>query len=175
MQIIDFHFTKADRMQWPQECAACGDLAQYSARASCSIAKDLRYRVVYLGWTKHRISIEYPICERHRLLAAVLGILGQRSLVNLGIGFLITFFFLFGVGLPLVAWIASGIPLQGSPRAMISASVIFFVGFILFFWIRRSIPVKLTDVTNEAIRLRISRDKFASEFLQMNHSAATKV
>lgn len=175
MPAIKFDLTKADRILWPQECAVCGDPAQYSAKASCSIAKDLRYRVVYLGWTKHRISIEYPICRKHRIFAAVMGILGQRNLVNLGIGFLFAFFFLFGVGLPLVAWIASGIPLQGSPRAMIISSIIFFVGFALFLWIHKSVPVKLSDVTDDAIRLRIARDEFASEFLRMNHPAATKV
>lgn len=173
MAIVKFELSLSEGIRWPQECAVCGGPAGRTARASCSVARNLRYRVVYLGWTRHRVSVRYPVCYKHQSLAWALGVITQRSLVNLAIGFLITFLFAFGVLLPLVAWFASDIRLE-NPAGSIYASILFVIGLALFLWSQRTVPVKIKDVTEETLKLWIARPSFASALLRLNKPAATE-
>lgn len=170
MPKVSFDLAKAEKMLWPQHCAVCDVPTELTATASCSIAGDLRYRVVYLGWTRHRVSLKYPICKKHWLFASVIGVLAQRSLINLGIGFLLTFSFLFAVILPLVAWITTGITPSNSPK-ILQVAIAFFLGLALFIWLQRVVPVKIRGVKNEVLQLQIADPKFASSFTQLNERA----
>lgn len=172
MAIVKFELSQSEGMHWPQECAVCGGPAGRTARASCSVSRNLKYRVVYLGWTQHRVSVSYPVCSKHRWLAWALGVITQRSLVNLAISFLVTLFFAFGVILPLVAWFTSGIRLE-NPSGGIYMSIIFLVCLALFLWSQRSVPVRIKDVTDETMRLWFARPGFASAFLRLNEPAAS--
>ena len=172
MAIIKFQLSLSDGMRWPQECAMCGGPAGRTARATCSISRNLKYRVVYLAWTQHRVSVSHPVCSKHRWIAWVLGVVSQRSLVNLAIGFLVTFSFAFSVVLPLVAWFASGIPVE-NPSVAIYSLIIFLGCVALFLWSQRSVPVKIKDVTDETMRLWFARPSFASAFLRLNEPAAS--
>jgi hypothetical protein len=172
MAIVKFELSLSEGIRWPQECAVCGGPAGRTARASCSVSRNLRYRVVYLGWTQNRVSVSYPVCSKHRWLAWALGAITQRSLVNLAIGFLVTFFFAFGVILPLVAWFANGIRLE-NPSGAIYMFIIFVVVLGVFLWSQRSVPVRIKDVTDETMKLWFARPGFASAFLRLNEPAAT--
>jgi hypothetical protein len=172
MAIVKLDLSISDSIHWPQECAVCGAPAGHTAKASCSVARNLRYRVVYLGWTRHRVSLNYPVCSKHRWFAWVLGVITQRSLVNLAIGFLVTFLFFFGVILPLVAWFVDGIR-PGNPSSAVYMSIVFVIFLALFIWSQKSVPVKIKDVTNETMKLWFSCPNFASAFLRLNEQVAT--
>ncbi len=174
MTKLSFNLTKAETIIWPQQCAICGrPTGLTTAKTSCSIGGNLQYRVIYLGWTTRRVSLKYPVCHKHSLFASAIGLLAQRSLINLGIGFLLMFSFLAAVIAPLVEWVTTGIPPKHT-LWMIQNAIAFFLGLTLFLWSQRSVPVKIRGVENEVLQLQIADPQFASLFTKLNEQAVTK-
>lgn len=169
MTTITLKLSPGDGIRWPQECAVCGAPASGEVRASCSVARNLKYMAIVLEWTRHSVSLTYPVCSRHYIFASLMGLITRRSLINLGLGVLIASYLVLVGLVPLALLIVDGTSPKNATQTIVAA-LIAAPTLALFIWTQRHVPVKLEDVTNERLRLRIARQAYAAAFLRLNQS-----
>ena len=139
-------------ISWPHKCVTCGGQATTRATARCSIVTDVGYYVLFAR-TKHRvISVDYPICTRHKIIATIAGRLSQRSLFNLGIGIIWAFVvFSLGIAYALLTYdhIARGQYLEGLGTLFTLLGIV-GIGPLVFILVRFLTPVKVHSATDHA-------------------------
>ena len=96
-----------------------------------------------------------------------MGFITRRSLVHLGVGVVIASYLALAVLVPMGIWIVEG-TLPQDPAMTILIAVIAALALAMFTWTQRSVPVKLEDVTNDRLRLRIGRAAYAAAFIRLN-------
>lgn len=174
MAVLRLDISKRQGVYWPKKCAVCGAEATSEGKAACSIATKPQYRLIYLGWTRRRISMSYPLCMKHRLTCFLPSLVSERNLFNLGFGFLAVFLFVFGVLVPLASYIIYHEPIM-NPQFVIWYSFLFGLGIVACIAIQGLVPVKIKDANEAMITLKISNRTYADEFKMLNRASIVDV
>jgi hypothetical protein len=151
---------------WPQQCAACGDEPTSTATAKCIVGKGVIPLPGFLLVRSNVLELQYPVCNRHKLSAAIFGRLSQRNLFNLGLGVVAVIFALaFVVGL--YRHIA-GLPERETMMSPASAGLLAAAYWIVFYLAKKHTPVKVADFKGDSVRLEFSNEQYAAEFKNSN-------
>lgn len=153
-------------LAWPDKCAACGAEATALATAKCIVGKGITPLPGFVVMRSNVLAVSYPICGRHRWLAAIFGRISQRNMLNLGFGVL-SVLLLLGFIVQVYRWFA-GIP---QPRDTIPVVYGFLFPAIygsLFYLGRKFTPVKLADFKEETVTFVFTNEQYAEAFKQMN-------
>lgn len=170
MPTVTLKLPLAEGVRWPQECVVCGAPASSTVRASCSVARNLKYMAIVMEWTRHSISVNYPVCTRHHAFALLMNQITRRSLIHLGIGVVIASYLALAVLVPLGIWIVEGTPPESPTKTLLIALIAAFT-LGVFIWTQLSVPVKLEDVTSDRLRIRFGRAAYAAAFVRLNQPA----
>lgn len=155
-------------IRWPNKCTVCGEAATCYGTARCAVVTKLAYRIIYWSYTSRILSIQYPLCLKHRALRFLPSLLSRRNLFNLGLGFLVCFFFAFGALMPALAWLLDGAPIH-DPRLVLTWTLLFAAGLGVFFLSKHLTPVRINSVNDQALVISIANPRYASEFEVANN------
>lgn len=64
--MLKIQLSAIHRMRWPNKCAYCGAEANSAAQTSFNVyAGEAKFYLVAFGWTEHKYTISYPVCQKH--------------------------------------------------------------------------------------------------------------
>lgn len=163
--MIKYRISRAP-ISWPRKCVACGAVPTKTVRAQCSIVTAIDYYGFFVRTTCQKMSIEYPVCSRHKWVAGIAGKLSERNPLNLVIGVIFAIFTAILLA-TLYAWLINGMPIRELRSVLVSFAII--LGPIsIAVLARRLTPAKLNSATKEAIVLSFVNDGYAEEFEAIN-------
>ena len=157
-------------ISWPNKCVFCGGQATTQATARCSIVTDVGYYILFVQ-TKHRIlSLKYPVCSKHKIIASIAGSLSKRSILNLLVG-VIWAFIVIPLAIMCVLYTYDNLLRGQYFQGLVTSLILFFIvgiGPLFYIIIFFLTPVKINSVTDNVISLSISNNDYANDFELLN-------
>jgi len=148
-------------LKWPMKCMICGTEVEYEAQASISDISDSG-----LTWyTIRRRSIGYPVCKKHRLVCFFLDLPEQVRFVWTVLAFL-------PIALVISLrkiMLALDIEQQSQTYIMTYFIIISYaLVFAYLFLSKRLLPVRLSHIENNVLKVSIKDEGLYLEVMNMN-------
>jgi len=152
------------RLRWPNKCAYCGAEANGEAKTSFTMfAGELKYYVVAFGWTEHKYTISYPVCQKHN------GFVYTRMPSST---FVVNLFVFIMIILALIAFVAALWDIKGDifnyfvlVLATAFSGLMFFALFVSPFLLK---PVRISPSGKTLAKVHIRNEDCLHEFCLLN-------
>ena len=164
MGVLKISLSAIQRMRWPNKCAYCGAEANGEAKTSFKVfAGELKYYVVAFGWTEHKYTISYPVCQKHN------GFVYTRMPSS---GFVLNLFAFLMISLALFAFVTALWDIKGDVfnyfavvLATAFSGLMFFPLFVSPFVLK---PVRISPCGKTSAKVYIRNEDCLHEFCLLN-------
>lgn len=164
MAKLKINLSAIQRMRWPNKCAYCGAEANGVAKTSFKVfAGELKYYVVAFGWTEHKYTISYPVCQKHN------GFVYNRMPSS---GFVLNLFAFIMISLALIGFVSALWDIKGDVFnyfvlviATTFSGLMFFSLFVSPFVLK---PVRVFPSRKKTAKVCIRNEDCFREFVLLN-------
>jgi hypothetical protein len=112
------------------------------------------------------LAVEYPVCSKHRLSAAIFGKLSQRNQLNLALGVLSVVFLLGFAGR--IYRLIAGLPEKEDAMPLVYLTLLPAAYWTIFYFAKKHTPVKVADFKEGSVCFEFSSEQYGEEFKSKN-------
>lgn len=161
------HFKDFGQINWPDQCAVCGDVAQKKLAVDSSAVNGIVNLGVAVAVESKVTRIWHPVCARHYRKAWLASGLSQRSLLWLTLGVL-TSLPLLSILFAMFHVVSNGMTERFAPASLLllaTPSALYWSGFI---WARKNTAVRISSAKSLELKFIFSSATYAKAFAKLN-------